>query len=319
MRPRQETTVGTDLHLPCACGHTWSAHLPLAGSTVGRCTVDCLDRCGEYIASAPRQVEAKPARNSTLDTALTRADHARAEFCCWCSRDEACRLLALCDALDAAQAERDHWKSAYDRTLESYGVIYDEAVRDRHARADAVALGGQVQAALARRASERDQARAALARVEALHLTPYDLEPRDDERVAVYADGYAVAMVRVRAAIAGDPPAVVCSCGYPFTDRPGSYCGATAHWNTYRVRGAGGPAPAAHAYTHGALCCGMPAEDPIHQVAAVQPAAPTTEMHKPFTDDGVTYCGWDRHEGCGEVWPCSTERARLAAGEGATP
>jgi hypothetical protein len=34
------------------------------------------------------------------------------------------------------------------------------------------------------------------------------------------------------------------------------------------------------------------------------------EIHKPFTDDGVTYCGWDLHEGCGEVWPCSTMRAR---------
>lgn len=36
--------------------------------------------------------------------------------------------------------------------------------------------------------------------------------------------------------------------------------------------------------------------------------------HKPFTDDGVTYCGWatDRGviDGCGEVWPCSTVRAR---------
>lgn len=37
--------------------------------------------------------------------------------------------------------------------------------------------------------------------------------------------------------------------------------------------------------------------------------------HKPFPDDGVTYCGWHVgngvvHEGCGEVWPCSTVRAR---------
>lgn len=30
--------------------------------------------------------------------------------------------------------------------------------------------------------------------------------------------------------------------------------------------------------------------------------------HSPFTDDGVTYCGWDRREGCGEQWPCSTVR-----------
>lgn len=36
--------------------------------------------------------------------------------------------------------------------------------------------------------------------------------------------------------------------------------------------------------------------------------------HKPFTDDGVTYCGWATDhgviDGCGEVWPCSTVRAR---------
>ena len=37
--------------------------------------------------------------------------------------------------------------------------------------------------------------------------------------------------------------------------------------------------------------------------------SPTPEVHKPFDDDGVTYCGWDGHEGCGEVWPCSTVRA----------
>lgn len=30
-----------------------------------------------------------------------------------------------------------------------------------------------------------------------------------------------------------------------------------------------------------------------------------SEIHKPFTDDGVTYCGWDGYEGCGELWPCS--------------
>ena len=37
------------------------------------------------------------------------------------------------------------------------------------------------------------------------------------------------------------------------------------------------------------------------------------EVHKPFPDDGVTYCGWHSgngvvHEGCGEVWPCSAVR-----------
>lgn len=35
-------------------------------------------------------------------------------------------------------------------------------------------------------------------------------------------------------------------------------------------------------------------------------------LHKPYTDDGVEYCGWDGHDGCGEVWPCSTVRARPA-------
>jgi NTP pyrophosphatase (non-canonical NTP hydrolase) len=35
-----------------------------------------------------------------------------------------------------------------------------------------------------------------------------------------------------------------------------------------------------------------------------------TDVHEPITDDGVTYCGWDGHRGCGEVWPCSTVRAR---------
>jgi hypothetical protein len=36
---------------------------------------------------------------------------------------------------------------------------------------------------------------------------------------------------------------------------------------------------------------------------------PSAAQHKPFTDDGVTYCGWDGHDGCGEVWPCSKVRA----------
>lgn len=37
-------------------------------------------------------------------------------------------------------------------------------------------------------------------------------------------------------------------------------------------------------------------------------------VHKPFPDDGVTYCGWatgrEVIDGCGEAWPCSTVRAR---------
>ena len=36
----------------------------------------------------------------------------------------------------------------------------------------------------------------------------------------------------------------------------------------------------------------------------------TGDVHKPFTDDGVTYCGWDGNEGCGYVWPCPTVRAK---------
>jgi hypothetical protein len=35
-----------------------------------------------------------------------------------------------------------------------------------------------------------------------------------------------------------------------------------------------------------------------------------SEIHEPFDDDGVTYCGWDGHHGCGEVWPCSTVRGQ---------
>lgn len=55
------------------------------------------------------------------------------------------------------------------------------------------------------------------------------------------------------------------------------------------------------------------------------PAAPVggqekpNDTHKPFTDDGVTYCGWDGHEGCGEVWPCSTVRAAAPVGGQAEP
>jgi hypothetical protein len=66
---------------------------------------------------------------------------------------------------------------------------------------------------------------------------------------------------------------------------------------------------------------------PIHDLrAALARATPEARIHnpgvhKPFTDDGATYCGhagdggiWD---GCGEAWPCSTVRARATpeAGE----
>jgi len=37
-------------------------------------------------------------------------------------------------------------------------------------------------------------------------------------------------------------------------------------------------------------------------------------IHKPFDDDGVTYCGWATGsqiiDGCGEVWPCAVIRAQ---------
>jgi hypothetical protein len=42
-------------------------------------------------------------------------------------------------------------------------------------------------------------------------------------------------------------------------------------------------------------------------------------VHKPFSDDGVLYCGWSSgrriYEGCGEMWPCATVRARATKGE----
>lgn len=188
---------------PCVCGHSWSAHLPLAGSTVGRCTVDCLDRCGEYIASAPRQVEAKPAGNPMLDTALTRADHARAEFCCWCSRDEACRLLALCDALDAARAtlalyRGTGFQEAMDRAAqaEANEAAHRQAAEQRLAQSHAMAE------ALDGVKAQRDQARAALARVEALITRPF----RGVSVIYPY---------EIRAAIAGDEPLLCARCGRP--------------------------------------------------------------------------------------------------------
>jgi hypothetical protein len=39
-------------------------------------------------------------------------------------------------------------------------------------------------------------------------------------------------------------------------------------------------------------------------------------VHKPFTDDGVKYCGWatgtEVIDGCGELWPCSAVRGAPA-------
>lgn len=54
-------------------------------------------------------------------------------------------------------------------------------------------------------------------------------------------------------------------------------------------------------------------------VRALLDGGPAPDVHKPFTDDGITYCGWDKHEGCGEVWPCATERAKALFLADATP
>jgi len=32
-------------------------------------------------------------------------------------------------------------------------------------------------------------------------------------------------------------------------------------------------------------------------------------LHVRYDDDGVAYCGWDGHDGCGFTWPCPTIRA----------
>lgn len=88
----------------------------------------------------------------------------------------------------------------------------------------------------------------------------------------------------------------------------------------------GMPADAHEQYLSGIVKAAVAALDPIY--AAEQEPAPEwqcpscgaatrarmadrdggTSEHRPYTDDGVTYCGWDQHEGCGELWPCSTVR-----------
>ena len=47
----------------------------------------------------------------------------------------------------------------------------------------------------------------------------------------------------------------------------------------------------------------------LREAMAADLAEPGAERHTPVTDDGVTYCGWDGIDGCGEIWPCSTVRA----------
>lgn len=64
-----------------------------------------------------------------------------------------------------------------------------------------------------------------------------------------------------------------------------------------------------------ASTCFVPASSPRHWM---ETCADTMERaldgetagHRPFTDDGVTYCGLDGKGGCGELWPCSTVRAK---------
>jgi hypothetical protein len=43
--------------------------------------------------------------------------------------------------------------------------------------------------------------------------------------------------------------------------------------------------------------------------AAVAAIGRVRDQHQPSDDDGVQYCGWDGHGGCGQLWPCSTIRA----------
>ena len=67
--------------------------------------------------------------------------------------------------------------------------------------------------------------------------------------------------------------------------------------------------------------CGMTnLTDPrLHNGSASGLAATaTSQKHTPFPDDGVTYCGWDGIDGCGEVWPCSTVRASRDSEGGAS-
>lgn len=52
------------------------------------------------------------------------------------------------------------------------------------------------------------------------------------------------------------------------------------------------------------------AEHVAEALARTQAPSGPAAAHKPFTDDGVTYCGWAGDggivDGCGETWPCST-------------
>lgn len=50
--------------------------------------------------------------------------------------------------------------------------------------------------------------------------------------------------------------------------------------------------------------------DPDALAEAGFPAKILRTFHGPFRDDGIDYCGWDGHEGCGETWPCSSVRDR---------
>lgn len=59
----------------------------------------------------------------------------------------------------------------------------------------------------------------------------------------------------------------------------------------------------------------LPASSPrywMETCADTMERAPDGETpgHRPFTDDGITYCGLDGKDGCGHLWPCPTVRAK---------
>lgn len=238
----------------------------------------------------------------------------------------ASELIRLADARDKAEAERDQWAAQAQRLSEAIDRLkaerdqaelneatYRQLADDRLAQAlrmctavdnlkaecdelreyNRLLVEGN-SACLKEAHDELDQARAALARVEALYQHPNG------------GTWPSVPSAKIRDAIAGDPPAA----GYGAdmgTSRPGQ--------GESKLDGNSGPAAGCRiadvdgdpVLVHGATDW----DDTTRAmfVEAARAAAPT-EVHKPFTDDGVTYCGWDKHEGCGEVWPCSTVRAQ---------
>lgn len=103
------------------------------------------------------------------------------------------------------------------------------------------------------------------------------------------------------------PPAAA-----PRRRHPTRHTGA-AHHPRRSLLGVWRPVVALQSRCPGAAGFG-PAQRPrlvLHLLVAEQTSGGirmNTGVHKPYTDDGVTYCGWDGHEGCGEMWPCSAVR-----------